>query len=108
MGRMVLVVYRPKLGRGQDLIKLTRTHVPRLRALNLASDRPALAMTAANGDVVEVFEWVSEDAMKRAHEHPVVQAMWDEYEQVCTYQPLASLEQVGDLFAEFTPIELEI
>lgn len=107
MGRMVVVVYRPKPGCEQELAALIRTHVFRLRTLNLATDRPSLAMTATNGDIVEAFEWVSAEAMAKAHEHPAVLEMWAEFEQVCSYQPLKELDQAGDLFAEFTPLEVE-
>lgn len=67
MGDMVIVAYRPKPGREEDLLALTREHVPALRRLGLATERPALAMRAKSGDVVEVFEW-REGATARARE----------------------------------------
>lgn len=105
MGDMVIVGYRPKPGQEAALLALTREHVPVLRRLGLASDRPALAMRAKDGTIVEVFEW-KDGAIAKAHEHPEVQAMWGRYAAACDYIPLAELAEAKDLFAAFEPIEL--
>jgi hypothetical protein len=104
-GDMVIVAYRPKPGCAAALAALVRTHVPRLRALTLATDRPALAAQAADGTVLEMFEWAP-GAMAAAHDHPGVQAMWAEYAPVCDYVPLASLAEAAQLFATFRPFEI--
>ena len=49
MGDMVIVAYRPKAGREDDLLALTRTHVPELRRLGFATERPPLAMRSEDG-----------------------------------------------------------
>ena len=105
MGDMVIVGYRPKPGQEAALLALTIEHVPILRKLGFASDRPALAMRAKDGTIVEVFEW-NDGAIARAHEHPEVQAMWGRYAAACDYIPLSALPESKDLFASFAPIEL--
>ena len=105
MGRLVIVAYRPKRGRQQDLLALTRVHVPELRALGFATDRPAAAMQAADGTIVEVFEW-TDDGIAQAHQHPAIHAMWGRYAEVCDYVPLQTLPEAAMMFAEFTPIAL--
>ena len=105
MGQMVIVAYRPKAGCEEALLALTREHVPFLRRLGLATDRPALAMRAKDGVVVEVFEW-RDGAIATAHEHPEVQALWERYGAVCDYIPLRELPEAGDMFAHFEPIAL--
>ncbi len=105
MGDMVIVAYRPKAGREDDLLALTRDHVPELRRLGLATDRPALAMRSSGGIVVEVFEW-RDGALATAHSSPEVLAMWDRYAAVCDYMPLKELPEAGDMFAQFEPIDL--
>jgi hypothetical protein len=104
MGDVVIVAYRPKPGREADLLALTRTHVSELRALGLATDRPATAMRAKDGTVVEVFEW-QDGAIARAHEHPAIHAMWARYAEVCDYVPLSDLAESRDMFAQFVPVE---
>ena len=105
MGDMVIVSYRPKPGREADLLALTREHVPILRALGLATDRPTLAMRSKSGAIVEVFEW-RDGAIASAHQNPEVQAMWARYAEVCDYAPLNTLPEASELFATFEPIDL--
>jgi hypothetical protein len=105
MGDMVIVAYRPKPGRADDLLALTLEHVPALRRLGLATDRPALAMRSKEGVILEVFEWC-EGAIATAHQNPEVLKMWGRYAEVCDYSPLADLPEAKDLFAQFTPIDL--
>ena len=99
MGRVVIVAYRPKPGKEEDLKALVRAHVPKLRALGLATERAALAMEAADGSIVEVF-----DAMEAAHADPEVQALWGEFAEACDYLPVAELPEAGQLFSEFEPL----
>ena len=49
----------------------------------LVTDRPPYAMRAADGTIVEVFEWKSEEAIAGAHGNPQVQAMWGRYAEAC-------------------------
>ncbi len=79
--------------------------MPSLRRLGLATDRPALAMCAADGTIIEVFEWC-DGAIATAHTNPAVQAMWGEYAAACDYVTLNSLAEAGELFAQFVPIAL--
>jgi len=105
MGDMVIVAYRPKPGRDNDLLALTRDHVPELRRLGLATDRTTLAMRSKEGVIVEVFEW-QHGAIATAHTNPDVLAMWECYAAVCDYVPLHDLPEALDMFAQFDPIEL--
>ena len=104
MERIVIAAYRPKPGKEEQLADLTESHVQRLRDLGFATNRAAIAMQASDGTVVEVFEWVSEEAMKKAHEHADVLAMWREYEECCTYVPIAEVAGASDLFTSFRPL----
>src|SRR5258708_29808547 len=69
MGVMIIVAYRPRPGKEQMLLELTREHVPVLRTQGLATDRPAYGMRAQDGTIVEVFEWKSKEAIGSAHEN---------------------------------------
>jgi len=105
MGDMVIVAYRPKPGHEDALLNLVRDHVPDLRRWGLATDRAPLAMRAADGTIVEVFEW-ADGAIAAAHHHPDVLAMWGRYAQVCDYIPLRDLAEAAQMFAQFVPIDL--
>jgi quinol monooxygenase YgiN len=106
MGQMVIVVYRPKPGREGDLLELVRGHVRALRAEGMATERPPLVMRAADGALVEVFEWTSAEAVEAAHHNPNVQAMWGRFAEVCDYETLANLPEAQRLFSPFEPVDL--
>jgi hypothetical protein len=106
MGRLVIVAYRPKPGRADELLALARQHVPVLRRLGFATERAPYLMRAGDGTLIEVFEWKSAEAIARAHEDPAIQAMWAQYAEVCDYVPLGGVEEAGNLFAEFEAVEL--
>ncbi|MDP8994177.1 MAG: hypothetical protein M3N07_04205 [Pseudomonadota bacterium] len=105
MGEMVIAAYRPKEGKAEELEALVRDHVPFLRRLGLASDRPAAAMRAKNGEIIEVFEW-KEGAVAAAHQHPEVQKLWERFGELCDYIPLAAIEEAQAPFPGFEPIAL--
>jgi hypothetical protein len=105
MGRLVIVAYRPLPGRSEELLALMREHVPILRDEGLATDRPPYLMRAKDGTLVEVFEWQSSEAITFAHRNPTVRAMWQRYQKVSEYVPLANIAECADMFAEFEPLD---
>jgi hypothetical protein len=105
MGRMVIVAYRPKPGYEAELDVLVREHVPCLKALGLVTDRPAQAMRAKDGTVVEVFEW-QDGAIEAAHSSPRVVELWERFGNACDYVPLRELPEAEAMFADFETIVL--
>ena len=106
MGRFVIVAYKPKTGRDKQLLAAVHKHLTVLKAEGLVTDRPAYAMRAADGTVVEVFEWKSAEAIAAAHSNPAVQALWGEFGAACDYVPLSSLPEAHQMFAEFDSADL--
>ena len=81
-----------------------KTHLPRLKQEGFVTDRESIMMEAADGTIIEVFEWVSDKAIKNAHTNPAVLQMWSEYAEVCDYIPIGNVAEIGNLFSEFTPL----
>ena len=104
MSRMVIAAYRPKPGREAELDELVAGHVFLLRAEGLATDRPHTVMKAADGTVIEVFEWKSKDAIDEAHRNEDVRSLWGRFEECCTHVPLSAVDECRALFAEFSPV----
>ena len=104
MGRIVLVAYRPKTGKAEELKALMQKHLPVLQQEGLVTDRPSILMQAADDTIVEVFEWASSEAIEKAHNSPAVQALWQEFARVCDYVPIADVQEAGSVFSEFTPL----
>jgi quinol monooxygenase YgiN len=105
MGRIVIVAYKPKPGRSAEVRSLCAQHVPALRAEGLVTSRPPIVAEAADGTVIEVFEWASEDAIARAHGNPAVQDLWARYAEVCDYVPIGAVPEAAQLFSEFEPLK---
>ena len=103
MSDMVIAAYRPKPGHEAALAALLADHAPHLRRLGLATDRPAAIMRAADGTMVEVFEW-HDGAIETAHTLPEIHQLWARYDQICTYVPLNQLAETAALFATFRPV----
>ena len=106
MGRFVIVAYAPKPGMADRLLAAVGKHLAVLRAEGLVTDRPAYVMRAADGTVVEVFEWESAEAIAKAHQTPAVQGLWAEFGAACDYRPLAGLAECQQMFAEFDAVDL--
>lgn len=101
MGRIVIVGYRPKAGQAAALQALVDRHWTVLDEQALVSARPPMVMRAADGTLVEVFEWLSPQSIDRAHDNAAVQALWSEFLAVCDFVPVGQLAEAGQLFSEF-------
>jgi hypothetical protein len=101
MGQVVIVAYKPKPGKEADLKALMKTHLPRLKQEGLVRDKESYIMEAGDGTIVEVFEWLSVEAIQKAHTNPSVQQMWGEYAEVCEYIPIGTLAEAVNMFASF-------
>lgn len=106
MGQIVIATYRPKPGQEQLLLEVVRTHVPILRQQKLATARPVQVMRASDGTLLEIFEWVSEEAVEKAHTDPVVRKLWERFEKVSDFTTLAGLPGAQEPFPHFEPVDL--
>ncbi len=104
-GRIVIVGYKPKVGKEEALRQLMRIHYSTLNALGLVTERESIIMEAKDGTIVEVFEWKSKAAIEKAHTNAMILQMWQQYADVCDYVPIGKLEEANNLFAEFSPFQ---
>ena len=105
MGRFVIAAFQPKPGMQDRLLAVVARHWGVLRAQSLVTDKPSHAMRAADGTIVEVFEWTSAEAIERAHGNIAVQALWEEFVAVCDYVPVGGLAECQHMFSEFEAVE---
>jgi hypothetical protein len=104
MGSISVACYRPKPGCEQALLDLVHDHLPPLRNAGLVTDRAPITMRGADGTIIEIFEWVSVEAIAGAHSNPVVLALWKRFEAVCSYEIPAHVAEFHQMFAHFAPI----
>jgi quinol monooxygenase YgiN len=102
---IVVVAYRPKPGKGQEVLQLVRSRVPTLLKEGLVTDRAPAIMSSRDGTIIEVSEWKSQEAIDAAHKNPNVLAMWEKFFAVCDCVPLNLLPETAEMFAGFTPIQ---
>ena len=90
-GVVVIVAYRPKPGKENELIDLVRSRVPTI-------------MRSRDGAIIEVSEWKLREAIDAAHKNPNVLAMWNKFFAICDCIPLNTLAEANEMFAGFEPI----
>ena len=101
MGSISVACYKPRAGSEHVLLALVRDHLPPLRAQGLVTDRQSIVMRTANGTIVEVFEWVSKEAIAGAHTNRFVLDLWKRFEAVCSYETPSNIAEFQNLFAHF-------
>lgn len=103
-GVIVIVGYRPKPGKENELLDLVRNRVPTLRKEGFVTDREPIIMRAGDGTIIEVSEWKSQAAIDAAHKNANVWAMWEKFFAACDFVPLKNLPEAAEMFAGFAPI----
>ena len=103
MGKIVIATYKPKPGKEKILDRLVKDHVKVLRNYGFATLRTPMIMKAEDGTIVEVFEWISKQAIEEAKENKDVQEYWDQYKEVCDIIPVSQLIEANTSFSEFSP-----
>ena len=104
MGLLVICSYRPRAGREDEARMLMAGHVPLLREHGLITSREAVQGVAADGALVEIFEWESVEKSRGAATISEIGAHWKAMSEVMDFVPLAQLDEAQHAFAHFHPI----
>ena len=104
MGSISVACYKPRPGFEQALLELVRNHLPPLRAQGLVTERAPIVMRTADGTIVEIFEWVSQEAIAGAHKNPAVLDLWKRFEVLCSYETPSNIAEFHNMFAHFEPL----
>lgn len=80
--------YRVKANRVDEFLDVIDRHWVTLRELELVTDRDVEVYLGTEREtqaplVVEIFDWVDEDASARAHTHPAVSDVWEAMGPLC-------------------------
>jgi hypothetical protein len=103
--RITIACYQPKDGKGEALKTLVKEHLPILYGQQLVTDRKAIIMEAKNGTLIEVFEWISDEAIEKAHSNPAVLALWAKFNEVCDYVAPDTMEGCKHIFSGFRAVD---
>ncbi|ANX11397.1 hypothetical protein ABE41_005210 [Fictibacillus arsenicus] len=100
---ITMALYQPHEGKEEQLNEVLRNHIKTLEAENLITSREPIRARAANGTVIEIFEWRSEQAKDAAHESPGVMRVWNEIMEIAEIKSLSSLGEANHPFPNFAP-----
>src|SRR5690348_11685358 len=104
MGSISIASYKPRPGCEAALIELVSNHLQPLRAEGLVTDRPPIVVKTADGTIIEIFEWVSKEAIAAAHQNPTVLDLWKRFEAVCSYEIPANVPEFQNMFSHLEPV----
>lgn len=104
MSIIVITCFKPKEGKDKELLGVIKDHIPVLNKEGLITDRVCHVMRSADGSILEVFEWKSQEAINNAHTNENVLELWKRFEEVCEYKKLSDLEESKHLFPGFEPV----
>lgn len=107
MPRVGIILYRPRKGKEEELLKHIREAFPMLRRNGFLTDRKVVGMKAKDGRILVLFEWISAEALDKAGEHPEVQKYWMEADRISSFDKPADLPEFQRTLPEFEAVELE-
>ena len=99
--QLVMAMYRPKEGKTSELETLVKKHFPLLKEYELTTEQAPFIGRSSDGTIVEVFEWASPDAARKAHDHPAVAKIWEAMAVVCDFGQLEQLPESKKPFPHF-------
>ena len=105
MGLISVAAFRPKPGMEEELLRVIADRLPLLRRLGFATDREAVLMRSKHGVVIQVAEWVDDEAIRKAHETPEVLALWDRFNTCSDYVKLEAIAECREDFATFDALD---
>lgn len=98
---VVIAMYRPKEGKVKELESLVHKHFPTLKEYGLTTNREPYLGRSTDGTILEIFEWVSNEAAQKAHDHPAVAKIWEAMAVVCDFGRLEQLPEAKNRFPHF-------
>ena len=103
--RVSLSAYRPRPGRGGEVVPRLREEVATLRAHGYITSRPAPICLTARGEYLVIAEWATETSVDEAHADDVILEVWRRKEQLVEYIAPADLDQSDIPFASYDVLE---
>ncbi len=97
----MLVTYRPKKGKADELKALVMKHGPMLRKTGLIADDPVQLFSAedkrsGDGYFVEIFSWRNDKSSAIAHQTPEVMSVWEPMGPLLETITLATLDELAE------------
>jgi len=104
MGKVVFAIYKAFETKEKELLDLVKIHYAILLKQGIITYRPRIVLKAKNGEIIEIFEWNSQEALDKAHPNTEIAKLWKKFSEICTYQQMDTLLESKGIFQDFEPI----
>lgn len=105
MSRISIIAYKPLPGFDTGFKEVLKEHTKALLEEGFITERPVYQMQAFDGTVIEVFEWVSDDAKDKANQHPRIMELWNRFYEYAEMVKLMDIMECHEPFASFRGID---
>jgi heme-degrading monooxygenase HmoA len=103
--RVSLSAYRPRPGRGDEVLPHLREEVAALRAHGYITNRPVPICRTTRGEYLVISEWTTETSVDEAHADDAIREVWRRKEQLVEYIAPADLDQSDVPFASYDVVD---
>ena len=103
--RVSLSAYRPRPGRGDEVLPHLRHEVATLRARGHITSRRAPVCLTAKGEYLVIAEWATESSVDEAHEDEVILDVWRRKQQLVEYIAPSDLDKSAIPFVSYDVLE---
>ena len=100
-GILAFAVYKPKEGKGEELLPILDNHIKILREKGYITEKDDYLVKASNGFLVEMFAWKSEDSIDAVHKDPDIGAIWKQMMELGEFGSMVDLPESGKVFPNF-------
>ena len=76
LGIIAIACYRASPGNDRKMLAAVKKNTPLLASLDLITERSPILMKSKDGTILEIFEWASASAKRKAHNNTDVMALW--------------------------------
>ena len=104
MSTLAFAMYKPHEGKENELREILETHIPMLKEYGLITDKGTFQVRSKDGTIIEIFEWVNEEAKDIAHKHPAIMSMWGKMMPICNFPAMKDLPEAQKSFPGFEVI----
>ena len=107
MSLIAIAAYKPLPGFDTGFKEVLRQHTRVLREEGLITDKEVFQMQAIDGTILEVFEWISDEAKEEAHTHPKIMELWSRFHEYAEMVKLMDIMECHEPYATFRALHLE-
>jgi len=107
MSLIAIAAYKPLPGFDTGFKEVLKNHTNVLREEGFITDQKVYQMQAIDGTVIEVFEWISEEAKEDAHNNPRVMELWSRLHEYAEMAKLMDIMECHAPMASFRGLHLE-